>query len=113
MADTAQVRKKKIIISTEKNLVVQRRAEKINIPYIQGVNNKKITLIEYVEKHNIDLSNVAYIGNDINDLEVMKIVGTPISPADGVSEIRKIAKIITRKNGGEGVIREIYNLIKK
>ena len=101
-----------IIISTEKNIVVQKRAEKLNIPFIQGVENKKTTLISYLKGNKIDSNNVAFIGNDTNDLEVMEIVGLPISPSDAHPKVKEISKIITNSKGGDGVIREVYDLIK-
>ena len=100
-----------IIISTEKNLVVQKRAEKLKIPSFQGVDNKKNALLTFIQKNNIDLHSVVYIGNDINDFEVMQIVGIPISPADAHESIKRISKLVTNSKGGEGVIREFYNLI--
>lgn len=100
-----------IIISTEKNEVVQKRAEKLNIPCIQGVTNKKDILLDYTQKNQLDLSKVIFIGNDINDLDAMKIVGYPVAPADSFFMIKKIAALILRSNGGEGVIREIYELL--
>jgi YrbI family 3-deoxy-D-manno-octulosonate 8-phosphate phosphatase len=112
IAEIKKMNISQIILSTEKSVVVQKRAEKIKIPFIQGVNNKKVTLTNYLERHNIELNKVAYIGNDINDLDVMKIVGIPISPADGAPEVKRVAKIITQKNGGDGVIREIYDMLK-
>ena len=102
-----------IILSTEKNVVVQKRAEKLNIPFLNGLNNKKEALLTYLKEHNIDIDKVAYIGNDINDFEIMKLVELPISPADACSEIKEISKIITKTKGGCGVIREIYNMIEK
>jgi len=102
-----------IILSTEKNVVVQKRAGKLNIPCFRGINNKKEALLKYINEHNIDIEKVAYIGNDINDLEIMKLVELPIAPADACSEIKEISKIITKTKGGCGVIREIYNMIEK
>jgi len=51
-----------------------------------------------------------YIGNDLNDLEVMKIVGFPVAPADAYLKIKKIAKLVTETKGGEGVIRELLDV---
>jgi len=101
-----------IILSTEKNEVVQRRAEKLNIPYFQGIDNKKDLLLSFIKENNIDLSSVAYLGNDINDYEIMKIVGIPIAPFDSHKSIKEIANFITTSKGGEGVIREVFDLIK-
>lgn len=102
-----------LIISTEKNEVVQRRAEKLSIPCLNGIDDKKDTLLLYLEENHIDLEKVAYIGNDTNDLDVMRLVGLPIAPSDAHESIKKISKIITTSKGGNGVIRELYDLLTK
>jgi len=99
-----------IIISTEKNLVVSARAKKLKIPVLQGISNKREALQTYARESGYDLENIVYVGNDINDLEVMKIVGYPVAPADAHPEILKLACIVTGALGGAGVIREIYDL---
>ena len=100
-----------IILSTEKNRVVQQRAKKLGIPCFNGIQNKKYVLEDYIHQNNINKANVAYLGNDINDLECMLLVGFPIAPADADWKIKKIAKFITKAKGGDGVIREIMNII--
>ena len=102
-----------IILSTETNPVVEVRAKKIGIPVIKGIKDKKRVLIEFCERSNISLKNVLYIGNDLNDLEVMKCVGWPVCPSDSADEIKRISKIVLNTKGGEGVVREILNLLKK
>ena len=69
-----------MILSKEQNKVLEARARKLGIPVLQGIDNKKETLIECCRNKNIFLSNVVYIGNDINDVDVMRIVGYPICP---------------------------------
>jgi len=101
---------KQIIISTEENQVVLKRAEKLKIPCMNGIENKLSTLKKYFKKNNIPKENIIYVGNDINDLETMKIVGYPIATADAHMEIKKIAKIITKTIGGDGVIRELLDI---
>ncbi len=101
-----------LILSTETNPVVASRARKLNLPVIQGAENKKQTLIQYCEENKINLQNVMYAGNDLNDYEVMKCIGIPVAPKDAHPEIKRIAKYITSKKGGEGVVRELAeNLI--
>jgi YrbI family 3-deoxy-D-manno-octulosonate 8-phosphate phosphatase len=102
-----------IILSTEENRVVEARAKKLNIEVIYGVRDKKSTLIDFCKKKNYNLKRVLYIGNDINDLEVMKSIGYPIAPQDAYKEIKKIAKIIINVKGGNGVIRKLYEMIIK
>ena len=100
-----------IIISTEKNPVVMKRAEKLNIECLQGIENKKSALINYCQKNDFELLNVAYVGNDINDKEVMEIAGTTYCPSDAHKSIQIITDYILKTKGGDGVVREILHLI--
>ena len=102
-----------IIISTEKNSVVTKRAEKLNIKCLQGIENKKMSLIDYCKKNDIDLKNVAYVGNDINDKEAMEIVGTTYCPSDSHESIKAISDKVLKTKGGHGVIRKILDLLKE
>ena len=102
-----------IIISTEKNPVVSARAKKLDIYCLQGIENKKDALKKYCQNNNIELKKVAYIGNDINDLEVMKSAGYSFCPADAHKSIKDISIFTLKSNGGEGVIREIFDFINK
>lgn len=100
-----------VILSTENNQVVTARAKKLNLEVIQGLSDKKTTLIGYCKERNIDLKKVVYIGNDINDLEAMKLVGYPIAPSDANNRIKDIAKIVVKRDGGDGVIRDFFENI--
>ena len=96
-----------LILSTETNPVVNARAAKLHLEVIASCKDKKIALENYCAQKDYDLNRVMYIGNDLNDLEVMKIVGFPIAPADAHPKIKKIAKLITKAKGGEGVVKEL------
>ena len=100
-----------IIISTERNPVVTTRAKKLAIPCLQGIANKKDTLINYSKKNNIDLQTIVYVGNDINDKEAMEIVGYAFCPADAHKKILDISDNKLRTKGGDGVVRELFDLI--
>jgi len=100
-----------IIISTEKNPVVTTRAVKLGIPSIQGVSKKEMILTEYCEENSIDLESVLYVGNDINDLEAMRLVGYSFCPADAHESIKAIADYTLKTTGGHGVIRELMDFI--
>ena len=100
-----------IIISTEKNPVVTTRAKKLDIYCLQGIENKKAALIDYCRENNFDLQNVAYVGNDINDKEVMGIAGTTYCPSDAHDNIKFISNYVLKTKGGQGVIRELLDLI--
>lgn len=96
-----------IIISTESNPVVEARAKKIDIPVIYNCENKLFTLELYCERNNYDMAKVLYVGNDINDLDVMNAVGIPVCPSDAHPSILKIASIVLETKGGDGVVREL------
>ena len=102
-----------MILSTESNPVVQARAKKLNIEVIQNCDNKKEALQKICKDKGLDLSKVVFVGNDLNDLEAMKIVGYPVAPADAHPFVLEIATLVTKAKGGEGVIRELYDIIIK
>lgn len=100
-----------IIISSEENAVVIRRAKKLGIPAINCAKDKTDTLMEYCFKNNCSLTNVAFIGNDVNDKKVLENVGHPICPIDAHPTIKSICKTIINKKGGDGVIRRFYDML--
>ena len=97
------------ILSTEKNQVVAARAEKLKVQVLQGVDNKSDIVKQLADKQKFNLENILYVGNDINDLEVMKLVGTTFCPADAYSSIKEISQFILSSKGGEGVAHEIFD----
>lgn len=103
---------KLIIMSTEVNGIVQKRAEKLKVECFHGITNKKECLMQYCQEKNILLGAVAYVGNDINDYDAMQIAGMKITPKDAYDEVKRIADFVTEANGGYGVIREIASMIK-
>lgn len=96
-----------IIISTERNSVVSKRAEKLQVPALQAISNKQRALQDYCRFARIDLARVAFVGNDVNDLPAMKIVGFPIAVGDAHPAVKEIASTVLTTRGGEGVAREI------
>ena len=102
-----------IIISTETNPVVERRAEKLGIEVIHGIIDKGETLRGYCASQGIELSKVFFVGNDVNDLPAFNISGIKGAPADAEKEILRQADWISVKSGGYGVIRDLYGLLKK
>ena len=98
-----------LIVSSESNPVVKIRARKLGIPAINSVKNKKEAVERYLKTRKISSKKVVFIGNDINDKEVMKYVNWPIAPIDAHIEIKKIAKIVLLTKGGSGVIREFLD----
>jgi 3-deoxy-D-manno-octulosonate 8-phosphate phosphatase (KDO 8-P phosphatase) len=104
---------KQIIISTEKNAVVSSRAKKLKIKCLQGVDNKQIVLKDYCSQKKIQIETVAFVGNDINDKEAMEMVGYSFCPSDAHRSIKEISQHILEAKGGEGVSREILDLLNQ
>ena len=100
------------IISSEVNQVVLKRAEKLNIEAINNINDKKSALVKIIEKLKITKDQVAFVGNDINDLKCMNFVGLPITVNDAHPDILNHALYKTSKNGGAGAVREICDLFE-
>ncbi len=100
------------VVTGEKRELNIRRAKKLHIDIVeQGVNDKLSKVKELCNKYNVSLENVAYIGDDINDLEVIKAVGFGCSVSNGMDSVKKAAKYVTKVPGGSGAIREIAELI--
>jgi 3-deoxy-D-manno-octulosonate 8-phosphate phosphatase (KDO 8-P phosphatase) len=102
------------IVTQERTKLVARRAEKLAIPELhQGVMDKLTVIREMADRHGLSLKQVAYIGDDVNDLEALKAVGFSASPADGLPAIVAAVDYVCRKKGGEGAVREIIEMILK
>jgi 3-deoxy-D-manno-octulosonate 8-phosphate phosphatase (KDO 8-P phosphatase) len=100
------------IVTQERTKLVARRAEKLMIPELhQGVMDKLTVIREMAARHGLSLKQVAYIGDDVNDLEALKAVGFSASPADGLPYIVAAVNYVCRKKGGEGAVREIIEMI--
>ena len=100
------------IVTQERTKLVARRAEKLTIPEVhQGVMDKLSLVREMAERHGLSLEQVAYIGDDINDLETLKAVGFSASPADGIPQVIAAVDYVCSKKGGEGAVREIIEMI--
>tara|TARA_B100002019_G_C21125386_1_gene525518 strand:+ start:124 stop:651 length:528 start_codon:yes stop_codon:yes gene_type:complete len=102
---------KMMIISTEKNIVVKKRAEKLGIECIHGSTDKKNEIEMICKEHSINPNDAIFVGNDINDIPALNFVGIPIGVADSYEEIYPHISFITKKNGGEGAVREICDHI--
>ena len=99
------------ILSTETNRVVKQRAKKLKIPVIQGASNKLETLSKLCKEEHYDINKVLFIGNDLNDYQVMKACGYSACPSDSHSKIKQISSHVLSSAGGEGVARELLDEI--
>ena len=106
---------KSAIITSEETNIVKIRSKKLNVDYLyQSVsgNNKLDVIKQICIKENIQLSEVAYIGDDINDLEALSAVGLAACPNNATQKIKNIEKIIRlKKSGGDGAVREFVEII--
>ena len=106
---------KRGFITTENTRIVERRATKLKIDYLyqgKGFGNKLEAAIEICEKENISLQDVAYIGDDVNCIELLKAVGIAACPANAVKQVKAIPGIIhLEKKGGDGAVREFIDMI--
>ena len=102
---------KLLILSTEKNPVVQKRAEKLNVECLSGITNKLEALKNWAQGKELKLEDLVYVGNDTNDLECLKAIGFPVIEADAHPALFDHAKLVLNKRGGEGAIRELTDII--
>jgi 3-deoxy-D-manno-octulosonate 8-phosphate phosphatase (KDO 8-P phosphatase) len=101
-----------IIVTKEKTQMVKKWAKKMNIEYLyDGIQQKETILKIISKKYNVKNSEIGYIGDDINDIELLKMVGFSATPNDGIIEVQKIVHYICKKNGGEGAFREVADLL--
>jgi len=100
------------IITGENSEIVRRRVEKLRIiEYHPGSADKYFTLKEILRRRKIGADQVAYIGDDTNDLEIMKNVGLCACPSDALPIVKEIAHIVMKSRGGSGAFREFAEII--
>ena len=100
------------IVTSESVELNKRRAEKLKLDILEaGTKNKVQAITALSQNYNIPLENICYIGDDINDTDVFDIVGFSACPADAAALAKSKASYITSAKGGEGVIREVFELI--
>lgn len=100
------------IITGENTEIVSRRAAKLKIDLLfQGVKDKLSVAADLARTLNVRMADVAYIGDDIGDLALLKEVGLPGAPANAPAYVKKMVKIVTKKSGGEGAFREFVEII--
>ena len=102
------------IITGEKRELNRRRCKKLNLDiFEEGIQDKLSVVKKLCERYKIELQNVAYVGDDINDLDVIKSVGFGCSVKNGVQIVKEAATYVTQKEGGQGAVREIIDIILK
>lgn len=100
------------IITGEDTQIVKRRAEKLHVDYLmQGVSDKLSAVRQLCQELGLSLQEVAYIGDDLNDIALLQHVGIAGVPASAPQYIRRLATIHLSKKGGEGVFREFVEAV--
>lgn len=95
------------IITGEETTILKRRAEKLKVDYVyQGVTNKLETALILCRQLNISIQDAAHIGDDLNDMELLKSVGFSCAPANAPSYIKDLVNFVTSTKGGNGAFRE-------
>jgi YrbI family 3-deoxy-D-manno-octulosonate 8-phosphate phosphatase len=100
-----------IVISTERNPVVSARCKKLGLRCLQDCADKRATLQQVMAEAGLVPAQVAYAGNDINDIGCLQLAGLPIVVADAHPDVVPLARYQTRTPGGRGAVREICDLI--
>jgi 3-deoxy-D-manno-octulosonate 8-phosphate phosphatase (KDO 8-P phosphatase) len=102
------------IITSKKSGAVRHRAEELKIKrFYEGIKKKTEPYEEMLREMNITDAEVAYVGDDLVDLSMMKRVGLPIAVGDAVDDVKKCAAYVTRARGGYGAVREVAEMILK
>lgn len=101
------------IITGESVELNRRRAEKLKVDvYIPGCSDKLEAIRKICDKYHLSMQEIAYMGDDINDLPVLQKVGCPLAPADAISSVKETAGYVTHKRGGDGAVREAIDWLR-
>jgi len=100
-----------LVLSTEKNPVVGARCRKLNIPHEQAISDKGARLSAILIDRSIDPRQVAYIGNDVNDMGCLRLVGLPVVVADADPSVLPFARATLNQSGGHGAVREFCDAV--
>jgi YrbI family 3-deoxy-D-manno-octulosonate 8-phosphate phosphatase len=100
------------IVSGEESAIVHARAAKLKIDDVfSGASNKRAAVDELCARHGLDLEEVAFIGDDLNDLAALECVGLACAVADAAEPVQAIAHYVTQRRGGDGAVRELCEFL--
>ncbi|MFK5936760.1 MAG: HAD hydrolase family protein [Sulfurimonas sp.] len=100
------------IITGRNSEIVQKRANELGVQHLfQGIRDKDSVLKELIDSLGFQLYEVGAIGDDLNDYGMLSIVGRSFTPKDGVEDIQKLVNTVLTKNGGDGAVREMINIL--
>lgn len=100
------------LISGEDSSLIDHFANKMNIVDIyKGCKDKKAALKSFSEKYGLDMSQVCFMGDDVNDLNALGLAGLSAAPASAHESVKKKVMLITKSSGGQGAVRELVDLL--
>jgi YrbI family 3-deoxy-D-manno-octulosonate 8-phosphate phosphatase len=100
-----------LVLSTETNPVVEARCRKLGLSFRQGLTDKRAALLEETARRGLEARQVAYLGNDLNDLVCLAEVGVPVAVADAYPDVVTAVRWVTRTAGGFGALREVTDAL--
>jgi len=103
---------KTAIMTKENSKIVKKWAKEMKVSAIySGVKKKELKLPHVCKKFGLTKKEIAYIGDDVNDFELMKLIGLSVMPQDGIDSLRQIADYVCKTCGGKGAFREVVDLL--
>ncbi|CAB4937537.1 MAG: HAD hydrolase family protein [Actinobacteria bacterium] len=100
-----------VVISKERNPVTTARCNKLGLEVVQGVDDKVPAMTAWLAERNLDLANTMYVGNDVNDLPCMRLVGCAVAVADAHHAVLAEADVVLPERGGNGALRFLADAI--
>ncbi|MET0928721.1 MAG: acylneuraminate cytidylyltransferase [Aeromicrobium sp.] len=100
-----------LILSSETNPVVQARARKLGVDVVAGCDDKLRVLEDWADRQGIPLADVAYLGNDVNDVTCLRAVGWPVVVSGAHDDARAAAHVVLARRGGDGAVRELADRV--
>jgi YrbI family 3-deoxy-D-manno-octulosonate 8-phosphate phosphatase len=100
-----------LILSTEVNAVVSARSRKLRVECVQGCDDKRERLEAIVRERGLTMDQVAFVGNDVNDLGCLEAVRVPVVVGDAHPSVVSVARVRTERPGGRGAVREVCDLL--
>jgi 3-deoxy-D-manno-octulosonate 8-phosphate phosphatase (KDO 8-P phosphatase) len=100
------------LISGEDNNLINRFAEKMGIADIyKGSKDKAADLCSFAKKYGLDLSEICFMGDDVNDLNALALAGLSVAPANAHDSVKQKVMMVTNRCGGQGAVRELLDII--
>lgn len=100
-----------LVLSTEVNPVVAARCAKLKLECLQGIEVKEDALAKWLAARGYDPARTIYVGNDVNDLGCLRLAGYPVAVGDAYDEVKAIARLVLKRSGGHGAVRELADMI--